>query len=144
MLFLLCLLLRSSFVSVVFDFNASLNDVAPTSPTLLPVDLMRMEKGELLMDVICVLLLLSSPNRLSFVSVVFDFNASPNDVAPVSPILFPVFVTKKQPCENFFSPCVFSVAKSDLQNRLLSMEGCSSKDKISQSSIRPRFPLPAT
>ena len=27
---------------------------------------------------------------LSFVSVVFDFNASPNDVAPVSPMSFPV------------------------------------------------------
>ena len=34
--------------------------------------------------------LLFSPLRLSFVSVVFDFNDSLNDVAPVSPILFPV------------------------------------------------------
>ena len=38
---------RSSFVSVVFDFNDSLNDVAPVSPTLLPVDAMRNEKSEL-------------------------------------------------------------------------------------------------
>ena len=37
--------LRLSFVSVVFDFNASLNDVAPVSSILLPVDLMRKEKG---------------------------------------------------------------------------------------------------
>ena len=44
MLFLLSLLPRLSSVSVVFDFNASLNDVAPLSPILLPVDLMRMEK----------------------------------------------------------------------------------------------------
>ena len=35
------------------------------------------------MDVICVLSLLSPPSRLSFVSVVFDFNASLNDVAPI-------------------------------------------------------------
>ena len=42
------------------------------------------------MDTICVLFLLSSHLRLSFVSVVFDFNASLNDVAPVSPMLFPV------------------------------------------------------
>ena len=35
-------------------------------------------------------LLLSSPFRLSSVSVVFDFNDSPNDVAPVSSILFAV------------------------------------------------------
>ena len=28
-MYLLCSLLRSSVVSVVFDFNASLNDVAP-------------------------------------------------------------------------------------------------------------------
>ena len=32
-------------VSAVFDFNASLSDVSPVSPILLPVDLMRMEKS---------------------------------------------------------------------------------------------------
>ena len=31
-------------MSVVFDFNASLNDVAPVSPMLLPVDSMKIEK----------------------------------------------------------------------------------------------------
>ena len=31
-------------MSVVFDFNASLIDVAPVSPIQLPVDLMRVEK----------------------------------------------------------------------------------------------------
>ena len=34
----------------MFDFNASLNDFVPVSPMLLPVDVMRMEKSELLMD----------------------------------------------------------------------------------------------
>ena len=38
----------------MFDFNASLNDVAPVSPILLSVDMKRMEKSELLMDVFCV------------------------------------------------------------------------------------------
>ena len=38
------------------------------------------------MDAICALFLLSS----HIVSVVFDFNASLNDVAPASPIQFPV------------------------------------------------------
>ena len=52
--FLLSSQLRLSSVSIVFDFNASLNDVAPVSPMLLPVDVMRMEKSELLMDVFCV------------------------------------------------------------------------------------------
>ena len=42
------------------------------------------------MDAICVLFLLSSRSKLSFVSVAFDFNASLNDVAPVSPTSFPV------------------------------------------------------
>ena len=43
-------------MSVVFDFNASLNDVAPVSPMLLPVDVKRNENSELLMDVfVCVL-----------------------------------------------------------------------------------------
>ena len=78
--------IRFSFVSVVFDFNASLNDVAPVSPMPFSVDFMRMEKSGLLMDVICVLFLLCSQSRSSSVSVVFDFNASLNDVAPVSPI----------------------------------------------------------
>ena len=31
-------------MSVVFDFNASLNDVTPVSPMSFPVDFMRMEK----------------------------------------------------------------------------------------------------
>ena len=39
---------------VVFDFNISLNDVAPVSPIPLPVDVKRKEKSELLMDVFCV------------------------------------------------------------------------------------------
>ena len=39
-----CSPLRSSFVSVVFDFNASLNDVAPLSPMLLSVDMMIIKK----------------------------------------------------------------------------------------------------
>ena len=77
-------------MSVVFDFNASLIDVAPVYPMLLPVDLMGMEMSGLLIDVICVLCLLSSLHRLSFVSVVFDFNASINDVVPVFPISLPV------------------------------------------------------
>ena len=42
---------RLSSVSVVFDFNASLNDFAPLYPISLAVDAMKMEKSELLMDV---------------------------------------------------------------------------------------------
>ena len=41
-------------MSIVFDFNDSLIDVAPVSPILLPVDVTGMEKSELLMDVFCV------------------------------------------------------------------------------------------
>ena len=44
----MCLLLSSlsrlSFLSVVFDFSDSLNDVAPVSPMLLPVDMKRKER----------------------------------------------------------------------------------------------------
>ena len=39
--FLLSSHLKKSIVSVVFDFNASLNDVAPASPILLAVDVKR-------------------------------------------------------------------------------------------------------
>ena len=87
-----CSQLRLSSVSVVFDFNASLNDVAPVSHTKLPVHCIK----KLLIDVICVLFLLSSRLRLSFVSVVFDFNASLNDVAPVSSMLLSVDFDEKK------------------------------------------------
>ena len=52
--FLLSSLLRLSSVSVVFDFSASLNDVAPLSPMLLSVVVKKKERSELLMDAICV------------------------------------------------------------------------------------------
>ena len=59
--FLLSSQLRLSFVSVVFDFNASLNDVAPVAPMLLSVYVKRKEKSDLVMDVfLCVFFLLSS------------------------------------------------------------------------------------
>ena len=45
-------------MSVVFDFSDSLNDVAPLSPMLFPVDVKRNNKSDLLMDVFV---------RLSFV-----------------------------------------------------------------------------
>ena len=70
----------------MFDFNASLNDAAPMAPIPLPVYLTRIGKFGLFMDAICVLFLSYSLLRLSSVSVVFDFNESLNDVAPVSPM----------------------------------------------------------
>ena len=54
-----------SLVSVVFDFNASLNDVAPVAPILLPVDMMRMEKRIVDGCLLCVFFLLSSQLRSS-------------------------------------------------------------------------------
>ena len=90
MLFLLFSRSRSSCLSVVFDFNASLNDFAPVSPMLFPVDLMKMEKSGLLMDAICVMFLLCLPPRSIFVSVVFDFNASLNSFTSLSLISLPV------------------------------------------------------
>ena len=47
------------------------------------------------MDAICGFFLLSSLVRPSCLSVVLDFNDSLNDVAPVSPMLFPVDVKTK-------------------------------------------------
>ena len=86
---------RSSSVSVVFDFNDSLNGAVPVSPMLLSVDINRKEKSELLIDTFCMSSLLSSPPRSSFVSVVFDFNDSLNSVAPVFPMLLSVHVKRK-------------------------------------------------
>ena len=45
---------------------------------------------------LCVFFLLSSQLRLSSVSVVFDFNDSHNDVAPLSLMLFPVYEKRKK------------------------------------------------
>ena len=42
---------KRSFVSIVFDFSASLNDVAPASPNSFADEVTRKEKSELLMDV---------------------------------------------------------------------------------------------
>ena len=44
----------------MFDFNASLNDVAPLSPILLPVDFDENGKSGLLMDAICVFFVFTS------------------------------------------------------------------------------------
>ena len=82
---LFCIRLRSSTVSVVFSFNASLNDVAPFSLIRLSVDIV--EYQECTVGKSSGILFKCSPVRLSFVSVVFDFNKSPNDVVPFSPIL---------------------------------------------------------
>ena len=43
-MYILSSLIRLSFVSVVFDFNDSLNDFAPVSPILLSVDVIRIGK----------------------------------------------------------------------------------------------------
>ena len=82
-------------MSVVFDFSASFNDVAPVSPMSLPIDVKRNEKSDLLMDVFCAFFLSSLLLRLSSVSVVFDFNDSLSDVAPESPMSLPVDVKRK-------------------------------------------------
>ena len=95
--FLLSSLCRLSSVSVVFDFNDSLSDVAPASPILSTVDDNGQEKSELLMDVVlCVFFLLPSLSRLSFVSVVLNISNSLNDVAPESPMSLPVDVKRKK------------------------------------------------
>ena len=92
--FLLSSRLKSSFSSVVFDFNASLNDVAPVSPILLPVDFYENEK-EWIVDGCCLCVVsLCLQLRLSSVSVVFIFNESLNDVAPFSPMMLPVYLMK--------------------------------------------------
>ena len=79
----------------MFDFNASLNDAAPLSPILFTVDLTRVE--HVLVDgCYFVLSLLYPPCRLSVASVVFDFSASLNDVAPLSPMPFPACFDRRK------------------------------------------------
>lgn len=84
---------KLNLVSVAFAFNASLNDFAPVSPIPLPVDFVYKLKNEQLLDIVCISM--CSLVKSSSVSVVFTFNASPNDVAPVSSILLAVLISKK-------------------------------------------------
>ena len=49
----------------MFDFNASQSDAAPVSPILFTVDLMKMEKSGLLMDVLCVAFYAHHPDRVA-------------------------------------------------------------------------------
>ncbi len=69
----------------------------------------------------------------------FDFNASLNDVAPVAPVKLPVVVIQHENRETVFilNSVKWVFAISDSSNLLLCIERCSSKDKLSQSSIRP-------
>ena len=82
-------------MSVVFDISVSLNDVAPVPLMSLSV---YVKKKEWFVDgyLLCVLFLFSSLFRMSFVSVVFDFSDSLNDVAPLSPMLLSVDVKRKR------------------------------------------------
>ena len=81
-------------MSVVFDFNALLNDDAPLSSITFPI---VMTKERFVYECrLCVFFLLYSHLRLSAVSVVFDFNDSLNDVAPLSPILLSVVKRKEK------------------------------------------------
>ena len=48
---------------------------------------------------LCVFFLLSSQPRLSSVSVVFDFNALPNDFIPAAPMLLSVDLMRKENSE---------------------------------------------
>ena len=84
----LCLHDKSSPVSVVFASSALFNAVSPSRSIQFPF--WKGGKSDLFMNVICVPFFLSSLSKLSSVSVVFDFNASLNAVAPVSSILLTV------------------------------------------------------
>ena len=75
------------------------------------------------MDAICVLFLLSSLPRLIIVSDVFDFNASLNDVAPVSPMLFPVDLMKMEK-ECFVDGCHLRVVSSAFTTKVELSECC--------------------
>ena len=84
----------------------------------------RKEKSELMMDVfLCVFLHLSSPFRLSSVSVVFDFNDSHNADAPIPSILLSVDEKrkKKKRMADGRLLCVFFLLSSPLRSSAASV-----------------------
>ena len=85
----LCLPLRFNLTSVLFDFNISLNEVAPLSPILLPIDLLEQKQVDCKL-VLFACIILYSPSRSMLVSDVFVLKASLNETAPVSPMPHPI------------------------------------------------------
>jgi hypothetical protein len=85
---------RSSWVRVVFDFNASASDSAPFESIWFPVEwyvsVCEYIKRYIEWYIVILYWFIYSLSRLSWVRVVFDFNASASDSAPFEPILFPV------------------------------------------------------
>ena len=62
--------------------------------------LLLQQRKRMIVDgcLLCVFFLLSSLPKLSFVSVVFDFNDSLSDFTPVYPMLFPVVEKRRVSC----------------------------------------------
>ena len=80
-------------MSVVFDFNASNNDDAPLSPMLLSVVTKKKKRGkQILLGYTFDSLFASLRVRSSKVSVVFDFNASLNEIIPAPSTLSMVVI----------------------------------------------------
>ena len=82
-------------MSVVFDFNDSLNGVAPASPMLLSVNRKIYQKNACWASLAYLFIFLSSLLRSSFMSVVLSFSVSLNDTTPASPMLLPVDLKRK-------------------------------------------------
>ena len=103
-------------MSVVFDFSASLNEVAPLSPILLSVGVIKMKKSDLLMHILLKTNLLCQQPSLSLVSTILDFNNLLNDDAPLSPILLTVDMERTEKVNCQWMPLVYSFFLSS-QNR---------------------------
>jgi hypothetical protein len=93
---------RSRDVRVVFVFNASESDWAPSNPISLPVVCVRMNEWmsrcvrlEREMCVLIIHIYTHSPARSRDVRVVFVFNASESDWAPSDPILLSVMCVRE-------------------------------------------------
>jgi hypothetical protein len=96
--------LRWSWVRVVFDFNASASNSAPFESIWLSVEwcVSVWIYKEIYWVIYFVILywFIYSPSRLSWMRVVFDFNASASDSIPFEPIWFPVqWCVNKSECE---------------------------------------------
>ena len=82
-------LLRLSFLSVVLDFSASLNDVAPESPKSLTVCVFQMKKKLNCCWVSCLCVVLCSQLKLSSVILMLALIPSLSAFIPASSIWLP-------------------------------------------------------
>jgi hypothetical protein len=122
---------RSSWMRVVFDFNASASDSTPFEPIWFPVEwcvsACEYIKRYIEWYIVIWYWFIYSPLRSSWMRVGFDFNASASDSAPFESIWFPV--------EWRLSVCIYKEIYWVIYCYIILIYLLTSKIKLSESCV---------